>query len=50
MLAKLFILGENEHSVENVRGVVLAYQKESLNRDGTLNKFVDAIDFCAEHS
>lgn len=48
ILAKLFICGENNISNKGTRGVVTAYQKESLIKDGTLNKFTDIIDFCAE--
>lgn len=50
ILAKQFIVGENEIACKNTRGVVTAYQKESLIKDGTLNKFIDIIDFCAEHT
>lgn len=50
LLAKLFIVGENKQSSKNVRGIVTAYQKESLIKDGTLNKFIEIIDFCAEHT
>lgn len=50
LLAKLFICGENEESYKNVRGLITAYQKEYLNKDGTLNKFVEMIDFNAQHT
>lgn len=50
MLAKLFIVGENVHASKSVRGVVTAYQKEYLTKDGILNKFLDMIDFSAEHT
>ena len=50
ILAKQFIVGENEIACKNTRGVVTAYQKESLTKDGTLNKFIDIIDFCAENT
>jgi hypothetical protein len=50
MLAKLFVVGENKLAKKNTRGVVTAYQKESLIKDGTLNKFMDIIDFCAENT
>lgn len=50
ILAKIFVLGENSESNKNIRGVVTAYQKEYLTKDGTLNKFVEMIDFCAEHT
>ena len=50
MLAKLFIVGESVMSKESVRGLVTAYQKEYLTKDGILNKFLDVIDFCADHT
>lgn len=50
ILARLFVCGDNEISKEKVRGVISAYDKEKLIKDGTLNKFVDVIDFCAEHT
>lgn len=50
MLAKLFILGESEEVNRSARGVAVAYKSEFLTKDGVLNKFVDAIDFCAEHT
>lgn len=49
-LAKVFILGENEKSYESLRGLVMAYQKEYLTKDGTLNKFVDIKDFLAKNT
>lgn len=45
ILAKLFICGENEDNNKQVRGMVTAYQKEYLVKDGTLNKFTEMIDF-----
>lgn len=30
--------------------MVTAYEKEYLNRDGVLNKFVSMIDFLAKHT
>lgn len=50
LLAKLFVVGENKLAWRNTRGVVTAYQKESLVKDGTLNKYIDIIDFCAENT
>lgn len=47
MLSKLFVVGDNEETQRNVRGLVTAYQKEYLTKDGTLNKFVEMIDFQA---
>ena len=50
VLSKLFVVGDNEHTQENVRAMVTAYQKEYLTKDGTLNKFVEMIDFQAQHT
>lgn len=45
ILSKLFEVGENQDTCEKVRALVTAYQKEYLVKDGTLNKFVEMIDF-----
>lgn len=50
ILAKLFTVGENKETCQNVRGMVTAYQKEYLTKDGTLNKFIDMIDFLAQQT
>lgn len=50
MLARLFILGDNRDVRESVKGTVIASDKNFLIKDGTLNKFVDFIDHCAEHT
>lgn len=50
ILAHIFVLGENEEAHNKVTGIVTAYQKEYLVKDGTLNKFVDMINFCATHT
>lgn len=50
MLARLFILGDNEEVSKSVKGVVVASDKNFLIKDGTLNKFVDFIDYCAEYT
>lgn len=50
ILSHLFILGENAEAHEKVTGIVTAYQKEYLIKDGVLNKFVDMINFCATHT
>lgn len=47
LLARLFICGDNEEANEETRGVILAYDKEKLIKDGTLNKFVSCINHCA---
>lgn len=50
MMARNFILGENERSQKKVRSVITAFEKESLTKDATLNKFVEVIDFCSNHT
>lgn len=47
-LARLFVCGDNEDVCQEVLGVVTAYQKEYLVKDGILNKFVSIIDFLAD--
>ena len=50
MMARNFILGENEKSQKKVRSVITAFEKESLTKDATLNKFVEVIDFCSNNT
>ena len=50
MLARMFICGDNELAIEETRGVILAYDKEKLTKDGTLNKFISCINHCAIHT
>jgi hypothetical protein len=50
MMARNFILGENERSQKKVRSVITAFEKESLTKDATLNKFVEVIDFCSNNT
>lgn len=50
ILSKLFVVGDNVKTKENVRAMVTAYQKEYLTKDGTLNKFVEMVDFQAQHT
>lgn len=45
-----FIFGENNVSHEKVNTVVTASQREYLMKDGTLNKFMSIIDFCADNT
>lgn len=45
-----FILGENEVANKDINTVITAYQKEYLTKDGTLNKFLSMVDFCAENT
>lgn len=49
-LARNFVLGENDENQRNVRSMVMAYQKEYLTKDGTLNKFADMRDFLAKNT
>ena len=49
-LVRNFVLGENNENKKEVRSLVLAYQKEYLTKDGTLNKFVDMRDFLAKNT
>jgi hypothetical protein len=44
-LAKRAILGENTRSQKNVKAFALANEKEYLNKDGVMNKFLDVVDF-----
>jgi hypothetical protein len=50
ILNHIFIVGENEEAHEKVKGIVTAYQKEYLTKDGVLNKFVDMANFCATNT
>ena len=50
ILSKLFVVGDNAETQANVRAMVTAYQKEYLTKDGTLNKFVEMIDFQAQNT
>lgn len=50
ILNHIFVLGENGEAHEKVKGIVTAYQKEYLTKDGVLNKFVDMANFCASNT
>ena len=50
ILNHIFVLGENKEAHEKVKGIVTAYQKEYLTKDGVLNKFVDMANFCASNT
>lgn len=50
ILNHIFIVGENKDAHEKVKGIVTAYQKEYLTKDGVLNKFVDMANFCATNT
>ena len=55
-LNRIFVIGDkyedtlNHLDKENARAVVMAYQKEFLIKDGTLNKFEDMFDFTAQNT
>jgi hypothetical protein len=49
-MGRNFILGESADAKRNVVSLAIANEKEYLTKDGILNKFVDVIDFCAEHT
>lgn len=50
ILARAFICGENEVAREKVKSYVFAADKQFLTKDGTLNKFLDIINFCADNT
>lgn len=50
ILSHIFVVGENETAYEKLKGIVTAYQKEYLTKDGVLNKFVDMANFCAANT
>ena len=50
ILNHIFILGENQEAHDKVKGIVTAYQKEYLTKDGVLNKFIDMANFCSENT
>lgn len=53
-LSRVYTIGDFEppkgQKVRNARGVVMAGTKEYLIKDGTLNKFEDAVSFLAENT
>lgn len=50
ILNHIFVVGENKDAHKKVKGIVTAYQKEYLTKDGVLNKFVDMANFCATNT
>lgn len=50
ILNHIFTIGENSEACEKVKGIVTAYQKEYLTKDGVLNKFVDMANFTASNT
>ena len=55
-LNRIFVVGEKQPKTQNflektnARAVIMAYQKEFLNKDGTLNKFEDMFAFTAQNT
>lgn len=55
-LNRIFVIGEKQPEEENplektnARAVIMAYQKEFLIKDGTLNKFEDMFAFTAQNT
>ena len=50
MCNRNMLLGENEITNKGIVSVVTAQEKESLIKDGTLNKFVANLDHCSNHT
>lgn len=50
MLAKNFVLGDTVKAKKNVKSFAIANEKEYLIKDGILNKYVSAINWCAVHT
>lgn len=50
MLAKRFVIGDTLRAQKKIRALALASEKEFLTKDGILNKFVDIITHCADHT
>lgn len=50
IMAKRFVLGENETVTKQVKCMATAYQKQYLTSDGILNKFQSYIDFLAQNT
>lgn len=49
-LARNFVLGETALSKEKTKSFAVANEKEYLTKDGVLNKYLDIVDHCAEHT
>lgn len=49
-LARIFTCGDSKETCKEVTSYIIAYQKEYLIKDGTLNKFTSMIDFAAENT
>ena len=49
-LAKHFELGASAEATKGVKAFALANEREYLTKDGVLNKFIDIVDHCSEHT
>ncbi len=49
-LARNFILGETSQSRKYCNSFAIANEKEYLTKDGVLNKYIDMINFVADHT
>lgn len=50
LLCRAFMCGENATVREKVKSFLFAYDKQYLNKDGTLNKFLDMYEFLAKNT
>lgn len=49
-LARNFIFGETSANTSGTKSFAVANEKEYLTKDGVLNKYLDMVNFCAEHT
>lgn len=50
VLARIFTIGASKKVRKKVKGLVVAYEKEYLTKDGILNKYVGMIDFLSNNT
>jgi hypothetical protein len=50
LLSRLFTIGISSESISKRKALIVADNKEYLVKDGTLNKFIDSLDFLNKHS
>ncbi len=50
MLARLFVCGDNEEAKSRINAVIMAAMKDTLTKQGTLNKFEACIDHLADNT
>lgn len=50
MLSRLFVCGDNEEARSHINAVIMAALKDTLTKQGTLNKFEACIDHMALHT